>query len=107
MRPFALCLLFVLASLSAVSADELDFEPVWADAERVERWLGIIDKAGDGGFEQCTVSTINRKCLENSARITLSGNDVTVYLKKKTHLPILFELPWMNLNIRFFPGTVS
>jgi hypothetical protein len=68
------------------------------------------------GFEQCTVSTIHRKCLENGARITLSGNDVKVYLKKKTHLPILFELPWMkqvtklswmNLYIRFFPGTVS
>jgi hypothetical protein len=68
------------------------------------------------GFEQCTVSTIHRKCLENGARITLSGNDVKVYLKKKTHLPILFELlwmkqatklSWMNLNIRFLPGTVS
>jgi len=68
------------------------------------------------GFEQCTVSTINRKFLENGARITLCGNDLTVYLKKKTHLPILFELPWMkhptrlswmNLNISFSPGTVS
>ncbi len=68
------------------------------------------------GFEQCTVSTINREFLENGARITLRGNDLTVYLKKKTHLPILLELPWMkqpsrlswmNLNIRFSPGTVS
>jgi hypothetical protein len=52
------------------------------------------------GFEQCTVDTIHRKFLENGARISIEGNSVTVYLKKKTHLPILFELPWMKKTTR-------
>ena len=48
------------------------------------------------GFEQCNAQTINRKFLENGALIKVEGNDISVVLKKKTHLPILFELPWMN-----------
>ena len=68
------------------------------------------------GFEQCTVDTMNRKFLENGARVAIEGNTVTVHLKKKVHLPILFEVPWMkkttrlswmNLNIQFVSGTVS
>ncbi|MEN8129471.1 MAG: hypothetical protein ABFS45_04595 [Pseudomonadota bacterium] len=59
---------------------------------------------------------INRKFLENGARVSIEGSAVTVYLKKKTHLPILFELPWMkqttklswmNLDIRYVSGTAS
>jgi hypothetical protein len=68
------------------------------------------------GFEHCTVDTINRKFLENGARVAIEGNTVTVHLKKKTHLPILFELPWMkqttrlswmNLDIQYVSGTAS
>ena len=68
------------------------------------------------GFEQCTVETLRRRFLENGATLTVRGNTVTVRLNKKTHLPILFEVPWMNqtstlpwmgLNIQFLPGTVS
>jgi hypothetical protein len=68
------------------------------------------------GFEQCTVDTINRKFLENGARVAIEGNTVTVHLKKKTHLPILFEVPWvkrttrlswMNLDIQYVTGTAS
>jgi hypothetical protein len=68
------------------------------------------------GFEQCTADTINRKFLQNGATVSIEGNTATVHLKKKTHLPILFELPWMkqttslswmNLNIRFAAGTTS
>jgi hypothetical protein len=68
------------------------------------------------GFEQCTADTINRKFLQNGATVSIEGNTATVHLKKKTHLPILFELPWMkqttslswmNLNIRFTAGTTS
>jgi hypothetical protein len=68
------------------------------------------------GFEHCTVDTINRKFLENGARVSIEGSTVTVYLKKKTHLPILFELPWMKqatrlswmkLNIQYASGTAS
>ncbi len=68
------------------------------------------------GFENCTASTINRKFLETGAKIKIVGNEATVDLKKKTHLPILFELPWLKqttklswlgLNIRYGQGTVS
>ena len=68
------------------------------------------------GFENCTVSTIHRKFLETGATVHIEGNNVTVHMKKKTHLPILFEVPWMRettnlswmrLNIRFAQGTTS
>ena len=68
------------------------------------------------GFEHCTVSTIYRKFLENGAVVKVEGDEVSVYLKKKTHLPILFELPWMrkknrlswmNISIKFFAGTTT
>jgi murein L,D-transpeptidase YcbB/YkuD len=41
----------VSAALLADIYGELDFEPVWPDAERVERWLGTISKARDDGFD--------------------------------------------------------
>lgn len=68
------------------------------------------------GFEHCTVDTISRKFLENGARIEINGNEVTVHLKKKTHIPLLFGLPWMketshiswmSMKINFVPGTAS
>ena len=68
------------------------------------------------GFENCTVPTIYRKFLLNGATVKIEGNEATVHLKKKTHLPILFELPWlknktklswMGININFKPGTTS
>jgi hypothetical protein len=68
------------------------------------------------GFEHCTVDTINRKFLENGAMVSIKESTVTVYLKKKTHLPILFELPWMKqttrlswmkMNIQYASGTAS
>jgi len=68
------------------------------------------------GFEHCTVETINRKFLETGARIKIKGKEITVNLKKKTHLPILFEVPWMHqtnqlswigVKIRYIQGTAS
>jgi hypothetical protein len=68
------------------------------------------------GFEHCTVATINRRFLETGARIEINSGEVTVHLKKKTHLPILFEVPWMKrsthlswlgLKVRYKQGTVS
>jgi murein L,D-transpeptidase YcbB/YkuD len=41
----------VSAALLADIFGELDFEPVWSDAERVKRWLGTIGKARDDGFD--------------------------------------------------------
>ena len=48
------------------------------------------------GFERCTVPTVSRKLLENGAKITIQDRLVTVALKKKSHLPLVFELPWMQ-----------
>jgi len=48
------------------------------------------------GFEKCTVPTIYRNVLENGANIKITNTDVVVRLKKKTHLPILFQLPWLQ-----------
>jgi hypothetical protein len=48
------------------------------------------------GFEHCTVATIARDVLQNGARVSVKGRAITVHLKKKTHLPTLFELPWMK-----------
>ena len=68
------------------------------------------------GFEGCTVPTISRKFILNGARITIDNKIITVHLKKKIHLPILFEiawmktntyLSWMDMNIKFVIDTVS
>lgn len=68
------------------------------------------------GFENCHVPTIYRNFLENGACVKINGDRVTVNLKKKTHLPILFEVPWMNeetylswlgLTIKFQGATMS
>jgi hypothetical protein len=67
------------------------------------------------GFETCTVETINRKFLENGAKVVITNNNIDVFLKKKTHLPLLMEaswikektlLTWMGFSIRFAAGTV-
>lgn len=68
------------------------------------------------GFERCTVYTIYRNFIENGAKVKIIGDEIVVALKKKTHLPILFELPWMrektyipwlDRNIKFTTDTVS
>ena len=68
------------------------------------------------GFTQCTVSTIHRKFLEMGSLVKIVGDTATVHLKKKTHLPILFEVPWMDketflswhgLKICYKAGTIS
>ena len=68
------------------------------------------------GFEHCTAATISRKFLENGARVSIENREIVVSLKKKTHLPILFEVPWMlktnqlswlDAKVRYRQGTVS
>lgn len=48
------------------------------------------------GFEKCTVATIARDVLQNGAKIEVENRNITVNLKKKVHLPTLFELQWMK-----------
>ncbi len=68
------------------------------------------------GFEKCTVATIARDILQNGANISIANRQITVKLKKKVHLPTLFELqwmkettylPWMDASIRFDGATSS
>jgi transposase len=48
------------------------------------------------GFENCTAETICRNFLVNGAKIQIQDKAVTVQLKKKTHLPILMNISWMQ-----------
>ena len=48
------------------------------------------------GFEKCTAETIYRRFLANGAQIQIKNNHVIIRLKKKTHLPILLNIPWIN-----------
>jgi len=52
------------------------------------------------GFERCTVATIARDVLQNGASVCVQNRTITVNLKKKAHLPTLFELPWMKEKTR-------
>lgn len=68
------------------------------------------------GFEHCNVDTLCRKFLENGAKIVIQKKEATVCLKKKTHVPILLQapwlkevtsLPWLGIKLRFDTNTVS
>ena len=68
------------------------------------------------GFERCTVQTICRNFLENGGSVKIKNNEVIVYLKKKSHLPSLMQLQWLNektkiswlgIDIIFKFGTTS
>lgn len=52
------------------------------------------------GFENCTAKTISRKFLENGANIEISDREIKVHFKKKTHLPLLLEVPWMKRSTK-------
>ena len=61
------------------------------------------------GFEHCTVPTIYRNFIENGAKVTIYDDNIEVAFKKKTHLPILFEVPWMRekTHISFLRKDIS
>jgi hypothetical protein len=68
------------------------------------------------GFEKCTAGTLYRNFVENGATVTIKNKNITVAMKKKTHLPTLFTLPsfkkkialsWMDASIQFTSTTVS
>lgn len=68
------------------------------------------------GFERRTVKRVERDFLRNGAKVQIRDKRIEVGLKKKSHLPILFELPWMknetNLSwmkasIKFTTATTS
>lgn len=48
------------------------------------------------GFENCQAQTLHRKFIDVGATIDIKDRKVNVKLKKKTHLPILFQVPWLR-----------
>ena len=48
------------------------------------------------GFESCTAATLYRNFLENGATIKIKNNKIMVFLKKKIHLPLLLDIPWLK-----------
>jgi len=67
------------------------------------------------GFEHCEAPSLFRKFLETIARVQVEGQTATIFLKKKTHMPILFEtdfmkqttfIPWLKMNLRYAIDTV-
>ncbi|MCX5757539.1 MAG: transposase [Candidatus Hydrogenedentes bacterium] len=48
------------------------------------------------GFERCTIATIAGDVLQNGTAVSIENRAITIHLKKKTHLPALFEVPWMK-----------
>lgn len=48
------------------------------------------------GFEKCECATIFRKFIENGASVKIKNGEAQIALKKKSHLPLLFSLPWMK-----------
>lgn len=68
------------------------------------------------GFEKCTVPTLFRSFLDTGAHVKIEEGNITVSLKKKTHMPILLStswmenntnLSWMGTSISYQTGTVS
>ena len=62
-----------------------------------------------------STASMNRKFLYNGAKIIVKNKNISVLLKKKTHLPILLDsswfkkmvrLNWMGINIDFDATTV-
>lgn len=67
------------------------------------------------GFENSEIPSLFRKFLETVARVKVEGDTATVFLKKKTHMPILFEvdfmqkttfIPWIGLKVKYSIDTV-
>jgi hypothetical protein len=45
--------------------------------------------------ERCTVETIHRRFIEGRAEVKINNGKIKVALGKRSHLPLLFEVPWM------------
>jgi len=68
------------------------------------------------GFQRCNVDTLHRKFLDGRANVQVINKKLLVTLNRRAHLPILFELlwlqketqlPWMDCSIKFKIGTSS
>lgn len=46
--------------------------------------------------QQCEAPTIFRDFLDNTAKVAIKGRKIIVKLNKKSHLPLLLEVPWLK-----------
>ena len=104
---------FHLNSLSSSIAVKVDFDlTMTVLAHNLYRKMAL----GLEGFQHCNVETLHRKFLDGRADVQIRDNMLTTTLNRRSHLPILFELPWLQeetnisrlgCKMRFKIGTSS
>jgi transposase len=104
---------FHLNQLSSSVVVKVDFDlTLTLLAHNLYRVLG----EGIHKYEKSTVATLHRRFIEGRAAVKIKGDQVTALLSKRSHSPLLFELPWMQkitnlswhkLKIDFAIGTSS
>jgi len=52
------------------------------------------------GFENCQAQTLHRKFIDGGASIQIKDGVANIRIKKKTHLPILFQGDWIKDNFK-------
>lgn len=52
------------------------------------------------GFENCQAQTLHRKFIDGGASIEIKDRVANIKIKKKTHLPILFQGDWIKNNFK-------
>lgn len=84
---------FHLNSLSSSIVVKVDF-----DLTMTVLAHNLYRKIAEGlsGFENCNVNTLHRKFLDGRGEVKILDDTVTATLSKRSHLPILFELPWLR-----------
>lgn len=104
---------FHLNSLSSSIVVKVDFDlTMTVLAHNLYRKMALeLD-----GFQHCNVETLHRKFIDGRADVRIVDNEATTTLMRRSHLPLLFESPWMqeetfisNLGckMRFEIGTSS
>ena len=67
-------------------------------------------------YENCTAETLHRYFIEGRADVKIVNKEISVTLSKRSHSPLLFEVPWLKkktelswhcCKIRFKIGTTS
>lgn len=84
---------FHLNSLSSSIVVKVDFDlTLTVLAHNLYRKMALdLD-----GFQHCNVETLHRKFIDGRADVRIIDNTLTTTLNRRSHLPILFELPWLQ-----------
>jgi transposase len=104
---------FHLNQLSSSIVVKVDFDlTLTVLAHNLYRYLAKrIDR-----HKNCTATTLQRRFVEGRARVNIVNREVVVTLSKRSHSPLLFEVPWLRkktklswhgFNISFSQDTTS